>query len=104
MLTLVFTFSSGMPVLYVLGLLAAAVQTVLDRWLLTKQCRMPKLNDSQLPSLLLGKPKHGVQYAYKRQPGCSRQWGATSIGQPQQQNMMLCKQCPQWHYHPNFSP
>jgi hypothetical protein len=90
MLTLVFTFSSGMPVLYVLGLLAAAVQTVLDRWLLTKQCQMPKLNDSQLPSLLLGKPKHVVQYAYKEQPGCNEQqphlnWSTAAS------SLMVCK-------------
>jgi hypothetical protein len=54
MLAVVFTFSSGMPILYGLGLLSASLQTLLDRWLLTKQCQVPRTSDAQLPNLVLG--------------------------------------------------
>jgi hypothetical protein len=54
-LWIILMFGSGMPGLYIYGIVWLMVVDITDRWYITKMCKQPVRYGQSLPFLLLGK-------------------------------------------------
>jgi hypothetical protein len=71
-LWIILMFGSGMPGLYIYGIVWLVVVDVTDRWYITKMCKQPVRYGQSLPFLLLGEhPTGSIWYV---------QYPCTSVG------------------------
>jgi hypothetical protein len=60
-LWIILMFGSGMPGLYIYGIVWLVVVDVTDRWYITKMCKQPVRYGQSLPFLLLGEQAMHIQ-------------------------------------------